>query len=171
MLYGQSPIDRVGELRAIASWLADWASHVNAYHHNLIALSDFNIDRRHDPLYNAFTSTGLTVPGALHEVPRTIFGSHLDSYYDQIAWFTDPTSRIPNLSLIPTGAAGSFDFVGYVHPTLTRQQSVLARLRPPPPLGRVRSLEPHPQQNLGPFATTAQPPGNPFGRIRQLRFG
>ncbi len=122
VLYGQSPTDRVGELQALASWLADWASHVNAYHHNLIALGDFNIDRRHDPLYQAFTSTGLTVPDALHEVPRTIFGSHLDSYYDQIAWFTDPTSRIPNLSLIPTGAAGSFDFVGHVHPTLTRQQ-------------------------------------------------
>jgi hypothetical protein len=62
------------------------------------------------------------VPEALHEVPRTIFGSHLDSYYDQIAWFTDETSRVPKLSLTPTGAAGSFNFVGHVHRDLTRQQ-------------------------------------------------
>lgn len=122
VLYGQSPGDRVGELRAVASWLADWASDVNAYHHNLIALGDFNIDRHGDPLYEAFTSTGLTVPESLHAVPRTIFGSPLDSYYDQIAWFADPDSRIPQLSLTPTGAAGSFDFVGHVHSDLTRQQ-------------------------------------------------
>jgi hypothetical protein len=95
---------------------------VHAYHHNLIALGDVNIDRRHDPLYQAFTSTGLTVPPALHEVPRTIFGSHLDSYYDQIAWLAEQRSRIPKLSLTPTGAAGSFDVGGYVHRDLTRQQ-------------------------------------------------
>jgi endonuclease/exonuclease/phosphatase family metal-dependent hydrolase len=122
VLWGRSPADRVGELLAIAAWLADWASSAHAFHHNLIALGDFNIDRRGDPRYEAFTSTGLTVPAALHEVPRTIFGSHLDSYYDQIAWFTDEDSPIPKLTLEPTGAAGSFDFTGLVHRHLTRQQ-------------------------------------------------
>lgn len=122
VLYGQSPAGRVGELRAIARWLADWAGNVNAYHHNLIALGDFNIDRKGDPLYQAFTSTGLTVPDALHAVPRTIFGSSTDRHYDQIAWFSSDTGRIPKLSLQPTGGAGSFDFTGLVHRQLTRQQ-------------------------------------------------
>lgn len=122
VLYGRAPTERVGELRAIASWMADWAAATHAFHHNLIALGDFNIDRRDDPLYQAFTSTGLTVPEALHDVPRTIFGSSTASYYDQIAWFTSETGRIPALTLRPTGAAGCFDFTGYVHRDLTRQQ-------------------------------------------------
>jgi endonuclease/exonuclease/phosphatase family metal-dependent hydrolase len=123
VLYGQSPADRVGELRAIASWLADWASDVNAYHHNLIALGDFNIDRRGDPLYEAFTSTGLTVPrraprGPAHHLritPRQLLRP------DRLVHRPED-SRIPKLSLTPTGAAGSFDFVGHVHRHLTRQQ-------------------------------------------------
>ena len=122
VLYGQSPAHRIGELRAIARWLADWASSVNAYHHNLIALGDFNIDRKDDPLYQAFTSTGLTVPDALHAVPRTIFGSPTTRHYDQIAWFATDIAKIPKLTLQPTGAAGSFDFTGLVHRALTRQQ-------------------------------------------------
>jgi endonuclease/exonuclease/phosphatase family metal-dependent hydrolase len=122
VLYGRSPADRVGELRAIARWLAEWAGNVNAYHQNLIVLGDFNIDRKDDPLYRAFTSTGLTVPEALHAVPRTIFGSPTTHHYDQIAWFTTDIGRIAKLSLRPTGAAGSFDFTGLVHRHLTRQQ-------------------------------------------------
>lgn len=120
--YGRDPTDRVGELEAIARWLADWAGNANIYHHNLIVLGDFNIDRKDDPLYRAFVSTGLTVPEALHEVPRTIFGSPTDKHYDQIAWFASDIGRIPQLSLRPTGAAGSFDFTGLVHRELTRQQ-------------------------------------------------
>ena len=122
VLWGSSPADRVGELRAIANWMAEWAAYEHVFHHNLIALGDFNIDRRSDPLYEAFTSTGLTVPEPLHEVPRTIFGSPTDKYYDQIAWFAEAQGRVPKLTLVPTGAAGSFDFVGYVHRELTRQQ-------------------------------------------------
>lgn len=122
VLYGQSPAHRVGELRAIARWMADWAGNANAFHHNVIALGDFNIDRRDDPLYEAFTSTGLTVPDALHAVPRTIFDSSRDRYYDQIAWFADDGGHVPRLSLRPTGAAGSFDFTDFVHRDLPRQQ-------------------------------------------------
>ena len=120
--YGSGPADRVGELSAIARWLADWAGDVNAYHQNLIALGDFNIDRKDDPLYQAFTSTGLTVPEALHAVPRTIFGSPTTHHYDQVAWFASDRGRIPKLSLRPTGAASSFDFTGLVHRKLSRQE-------------------------------------------------
>ena len=61
VLYGSDPSQRVGELEAIAQWLAEWAAEEKAWHHNLIALGDFNIDRRDDPLWQAFTSTGLHV--------------------------------------------------------------------------------------------------------------
>ena len=54
--YGTSPADRIGELRAIAEWLADWARREHEWGHNLLALGDFNIDRQGDPLYDAFTS-------------------------------------------------------------------------------------------------------------------
>lgn len=121
VLYGRGAADRIGELKAIATWLADWASDVHAWDHNLIALGDFNIDRTGDPLYEAFVSTGLVVPDALHEVPRTIFGSSTENHYDQIAWFTG-TGSAPALSLVPTGRAGSVDFTGLVHRALTRQQ-------------------------------------------------
>jgi endonuclease/exonuclease/phosphatase family metal-dependent hydrolase len=122
VLYGKNPTQRVGELRAIAGWLAEWAGSVNAYHQNLIVLGDFNIDRKDDPLYQAFTSTGLTVPAALHAVPRTIFGSPTDRHYDQIAWFAEAKGRIPKLSLTPTGQAGSFRFTDIVHRHLTPAQ-------------------------------------------------
>ena len=74
VIFGERASQRVGELTEIAKWLADWASQVNAWDHNLIALGDFNIDRRGDALFNAFTSTGLRTPQKLNEVPRTIFG-------------------------------------------------------------------------------------------------
>jgi hypothetical protein len=119
VLYGRSPADRGGELRAIAAWLADWASSAHAFHHNLIALGDFNIDRRGDPRYEAFTSTGLTLPaprGSPHHLrlsPRQ---------QDQIAWFTAEDSAIPTLSLEPTDAAASLDLTGLVPRHLTRQE-------------------------------------------------
>ena len=78
VLYGDASADRVPELKAIAEWMADWARDINAYDHNLIALGDFNIDRSGDALYEAFTSTGLTVPGDLLNLPRTIFSSSMN---------------------------------------------------------------------------------------------
>ncbi|WP_458210785.1 endonuclease/exonuclease/phosphatase family protein [Haladaptatus sp. NG-SE-30] len=108
--YG-TPDERTPELRKIAEWLNDWARQVNSWDHNLIALGDFNIDRMDDPRYEAFTSTGLTVPADLHTVPRTIFAD-IDEptakFYDQIAWFTEDGDR-PALSL-SFRQAGSFDF-------------------------------------------------------------
>jgi endonuclease/exonuclease/phosphatase family metal-dependent hydrolase len=110
VIYGQGPQDRIAELQAIAGWLARWAKQRDAWGSNLIALGDFNIDRLGDPLYEAFTSTGLTPAPQLNEVPRTIFDDPARThFYDQIAWFVDE-EKGPMLSLRCT-AAGSFDFV------------------------------------------------------------
>ena len=102
VLYGKSASDRIPELRAISRWLDRWARDINSWDHNLIALGDFNIDRKGDERYDAFTATGLTVPDDLHEVPRTIFSDSetpsKQKFYDQIAWFTESEGR-PALSL------------------------------------------------------------------------
>lgn len=123
VLYGSKAADRVPELKAIATWLAEWAKGINSWHHNLIVLGDFNIDRQGDPLYDAFTSTGIAAPGDLNEVPRSIFDkADKGKFYDQIAWFTG-NNGVPALSLDYV-RGGSFDFVPVVYPTsgLTRQQ-------------------------------------------------
>lgn len=108
--YGKKPADRIPELKAIAEWLASWAEQEADWHHNLILLGDFNIDRMDDPLYQAFTSTGLQPAPKLNDVPRSVFDTpgHT-SFFDQIAWFTD-AARGPVLTLECTNA-GSFDFV------------------------------------------------------------
>lgn len=108
VIYGQ-PTDRVPELRAIAEWLSDWAKKVNSWDHNLIALGDFNIDRKDDEMYKAFMSTGLHVPDDLMGLSRTIFDKPTaHHFYDQIAWF-DKQANVPALSLEYT-SGGHFDF-------------------------------------------------------------
>jgi len=100
VIYGNAPADRVGELRAIARRLANFAAEVDEWGHSLICLGDFNIDRHGDELFDAFTSTGLTPAAALNDVPRTIFDQpQAKHFYDQIAWFTDP-NKGPVLSLV-----------------------------------------------------------------------
>ena len=112
VLYGESEEERVPELKAIAEWLAGWARDANGWDHNLIALGDFNIDRRGDALHDAFVSTGLDIPADLQDVPRTVFSDpdnpHLHKFYDQIAWFTGRNS-LPALSL-QYSRGGYFDF-------------------------------------------------------------
>lgn len=118
VLYGKDT-ERVGELRAIADWLAEWAKHEKSWNQNLIALGDFNIDRRGDPLFDAFTATGIRPAAGLNDVPRTIFGEQEEGkFYDQIAWFVERGSG-PVLSLEST-AAGSFDFVPVLQGDLTK---------------------------------------------------
>jgi hypothetical protein len=77
---------------------------------------DFNIDRQDDPLYRAFTSTGLTVPAALNSVRRSIFADPgqptLSKYYDQIAWFTQGRAQLINMQLL---SAGGVDFVDHLY--------------------------------------------------------
>ena len=119
--YGTSPADRIGELEAIAVWLADWARRERDWGHNLLALGDFNIDRRGDALYEAFTSTGLRPPEQLNEVPRTIFDDDEGHFYDQIAWFTG-SGGVPQLSMSFTGRAGGVDFVPHVSSGLSKTE-------------------------------------------------
>jgi endonuclease/exonuclease/phosphatase family metal-dependent hydrolase len=112
VLYGENEEERLPELKAIAEWLAGWARDMNSWDHNLIALGDFNIDRKGDALHDAFVSTGLDIPQDLQEVPRTIFSDpekpELNKFYDQIAWFTG-RNNLPALSL-QYSKGGYFDF-------------------------------------------------------------
>lgn len=118
-IYGKGTSDRISELRAIARRLADFAAEVANWGHNLIALGDFNIDRAGDPLFEAFTSTGLAPPPGLNEVPRTIFDKPKKRhFYDQIAWFGSG-SEGPALHLA-CSRSGGFDFV----PLLRGDQSL-----------------------------------------------
>jgi endonuclease/exonuclease/phosphatase family metal-dependent hydrolase len=107
--YGKSSRDRVAELAGIARWIRDWATSINAYDQNLIALGDFNIDARGDVLDQTFLSHGLYVPPALQDpvVTRSIFNEQ--KYYDQIAWFRDERGRTELSLKFLTG--GNYDFV------------------------------------------------------------
>ncbi len=114
--YGASSAGRIPELAGIAEWLDTWANQLNAYGQNFIALGDFNIDRHADDLWNAFTSTGLTVPAQLHAIRRSIFASESDpqreKYYDQIAWFETGSRRKLTMDYV-TG--GGVDFVPHLY--------------------------------------------------------
>ncbi|PHS67935.1 MAG: endonuclease [Flavobacterium sp.] len=119
--YGKKSKDRIKELKGIAKWLADWASNINVYHQNLIALGDFNIDARGDLLDQTFLSEGLFVPPQLQnkEVTRSIFKK--TKYYDQIAWFNN-SKKIPNLSMQFING-GNYDFV----PTALKNREISTR--------------------------------------------
>jgi len=110
ILYGKKSSDRIKELKGIAKWLSDWSSDIHAYHQNLIALGDFNIDKRGDMLDRTFLSEGLYVPPELQndKATRSIFNQ--TKYYDQIAWFNG-TGNQPRLSLEYSNG-GNYDFVG-----------------------------------------------------------
>lgn len=117
--YGKQAGDRIPELKAIAGWLADWAEREFSWNHNLIALGDFNIDRAGDPLFDAFTSTGLTPAPALAGLPRTIFDKpDAGHFYDQIAWFAKGQKNRPALTLDPA-QGGHIDFVPRLRRTST----------------------------------------------------
>ncbi len=111
ILYGKKTSDRIKELKGIAQWLSDWAKDINAYHHNLIVLGDFNIEKRGDILDQTFLSEGLYVPPELQneQVTRSIFNQ--SKYYDQIAWFNGQEMK-PQLSM-KFIRGGNYDFVGH----------------------------------------------------------
>ncbi len=115
--YGESATSRIPELKGIARWMSEWANRSTKWHHNLIVLGDFNIDRKGDAAWNAFTSTGLTVPEDLNHVPRSIFADPgqptLNKYYDQIAWFQKESGKIALEMNYASG--GSFDFLPHVY--------------------------------------------------------
>lgn len=110
ILYGKSSEDRIPELKAIADWMAKWASDVNSYSQNLIALGDFNVEKRGDLLHETFISSGLFIPEDLAAVTRSIFNT--SKFYDHIAWFNGK-SKTPKLSLEYI-KGGNFDFVPHV---------------------------------------------------------
>lgn len=115
--YGSSSTARIPELKGIARWMREWADRESAWSHSLITLGDFNIDRQGDPLWKAFTSTGLTTPSLLNAVPRTIFSDpnkpETNKFYDQIAWF-ETQAGVEKLSA-SFSTAGFVDFLPYVY--------------------------------------------------------
>ncbi len=116
ILFGRHEDERLSELRAIAHWMKDWAEQSNRYHHNLLTLGDFNIDRQGSDGYEAFTSTGLTVPPQLLNLPRTIFDdpekSNDDKFYDQITWFENDERSLLEMKV---RRGGNFDFMPYMY--------------------------------------------------------
>jgi endonuclease/exonuclease/phosphatase family metal-dependent hydrolase len=119
ILFGAVPAEREPELRAIAAHVAremrDRAERAPTEEGNLIVLGDFNIDRRgDDPLFQAFVSSGLTVPEPLREV-RSAVGT-VAKHYDQIAWFMGA------LDLPFSGRAGAIDFAGAVYRDLSLRE-------------------------------------------------
>ncbi len=129
VVWGTLP-GRTEELKAIAEWLAEWAADPHVWASDVIALGDFNIDRRDSKRWQAFVGTGLTLPWELFDARRSIFGSPGPSthkYYDQIAWFASPSDGDavfdgPPLSLRYTHKGGSFDFVPHVLADLTKMK-------------------------------------------------
>ncbi len=116
VIYGDRPEARFPELKAIAEWMAEWATEISEWEQNLLVLGDFNIDRQGQLLWQAFTSSGLVVPNELDAVPRSIFSAEadrLDKYYDQIAWFETDQKRRLNLEYLNRG--GSFDFLPFLY--------------------------------------------------------
>ena len=116
ILFGDVEEERLPELKEIADIFRDWARRSNRFHHNLICLGDFNIDRQGSPLFDAFTSTGLEIPDVLLNLPRTIFDDpgdpSDDSFYDQIAWFATGSGALLDIQLQD---GGNFDFLPFVY--------------------------------------------------------
>lgn len=117
--YGEDLSDRIPELRRLARYTAkeirDRAQFEGAEEANLIVLGDFNTDRDEDnDLFEVFLETGLWVPEELRNL-KTTYGTK-PKHYDQIAWFRD------DITLMPTGRAGTVDFVGAVFQELTSFQ-------------------------------------------------
>lgn len=108
--YGGQPSDRLGEIKNLADFIASQLRNrakSGGEEKNLIVLGDFNIDERKDnPLFQAFVSTGLYVPPQLLNLKTTY--STKPKFYDQIAWFRD------DLDLQTGVHAGVIDFSGAV---------------------------------------------------------
>ena len=125
VIYGKRSVERFPELKAIAEWMSDWALQITEWEQNLMLLGDFNIDRHGSLLWQAFSSTGLTIPSFQDNVPRSIFAKkskNLEKYYDQIAWF-ETTSDDRRLNMKVLGG-GHVEFVSqfYKDAGLTKAQ-------------------------------------------------
>lgn len=111
--FGDVKKRRIPELKGIAKWMQNWAAKEDRFHHNLLVLGDFNLDRTGNKMFEAFTSTGLEVPFILHSFPRTIYGREADadgsSYHDQIAWFSKGKAVLKNMEVKSGGAIMLYD--------------------------------------------------------------
>jgi exonuclease III len=116
--YGKNPTDRMGEISALAQYIAAEIrkrATPSSEESNLIVLGDFNIDDRgNNPLFQAFVYTGLMVPAELLNLKTTY--NTKPKFYDQIAWFMD------GLDLLSEGRAGVIDFSGSVFREMTLEQ-------------------------------------------------
>jgi endonuclease/exonuclease/phosphatase family metal-dependent hydrolase len=116
VLFGKADEERIPELQEIADWMGDWAKRSKRFHHNLLTLGDFNIDRKGSPLFDAFVSSGLRIPKFLKNQPRTVFDDPGDpsdnNFYDQIAWFTTSSRKLIDLK---PRTGGNFDFLPHVY--------------------------------------------------------
>ncbi|NKB77713.1 MAG: endonuclease [Gammaproteobacteria bacterium] len=116
VLFGDNEAQRLPELQGIANWMRNWARRTNRFGQNLLALGDFNIDRQGSAGFQAFTSSGLTVPNQLLNLPRTIFDDpddlDDDKFYDQIAWFNTGRGGLTNMTPV---SGGNFDFMPFVY--------------------------------------------------------
>jgi endonuclease/exonuclease/phosphatase family metal-dependent hydrolase len=113
--YGDQPIERLDEIKNLADFIAtklrDRAKS-GGEEKNLIVLGDFNIDeRKNNPLFQAFVSTGLYVPPQLLNL-KTTYATE-PKFYDQIAWFRD------DLDLLTTEHAGVINFTGAIFQEMT----------------------------------------------------
>jgi Endonuclease/Exonuclease/phosphatase family len=121
-----TPAERTPEITAIAEWLRDRADDVDEFNRNLIALGDFNIDRRSDPNWEAFISCGLTPPAELLDAPRTVGERRgLNTFYDQIAWFTKGDREALTLKY---RTAGTFDWTAHILQEVPRNSTKEARI-------------------------------------------
>lgn len=114
ILWGKSVEMRESELRAIADWTANWLSKTR-FHRDLLVLGDFNIERRGDPRFEAFTSRGLNVPNAIRGVSTNLATGKKAKHYDQIAWFMD------ELQMEYTGHGGTINFADAVFQGLNKR--------------------------------------------------
>lgn len=116
--YGKEAVDRVGELKGLADYIAAELrsrAKTRGEENNLIVLGDFNIEDRGDnPLFQAFVSSGLTVPSQLLGL-RTTYDTK-PKFYDQIAWF------MGDLNLLSNGKAGVVDFAGAIFKEMEPKQ-------------------------------------------------
>jgi endonuclease/exonuclease/phosphatase family metal-dependent hydrolase len=103
--FGDHPSERRPELQATADWLARRAGEDDDFNRNMIALGDFNIDKRDDENWQAFASAGLGPPKELNDVPRNIAHRTAGAkFYDQIAWFDEGNRRMLTLGFTTAGS-------------------------------------------------------------------
>ncbi len=110
ILYGEGVAEdpeRIEEIEALASFLAERAEEEHAWAKNMILLGDFNIFDTTDRTMQAITSAGFEVPPQLQTLPSNAIQT---KHYDQIA-FIAPELR----DKLELSRAGVFDFYQYVY--------------------------------------------------------